>query len=42
MLERVKENLGALLVSLTEGDLAEIERISPKGFAVGARYPGSN
>ncbi|WP_419961794.1 aldo/keto reductase [Psychrobacillus sp. BM2] len=40
-LERVQENLGALQVALTEEDLAEIERISPKGFAAGARYPGS-
>lgn len=37
---RVQENLGALQVSLSEDDLAEIERISPKGFAAGARYPG--
>lgn len=39
-LERVQENLGAMQVSLSEDDLAEIERISPKGFAAGARYPG--
>ncbi|KAF4323834.1 hypothetical protein G195_003040 [Phytophthora kernoviae 00238/432] len=39
-LERVHENLGALQVSLTIDELAEIERISPKGFAAGGRYPG--
>jgi len=39
-LDRVEENLGALQVFLTEDDLAEIERISPKGIALGARYPG--
>jgi aryl-alcohol dehydrogenase-like predicted oxidoreductase len=38
-LERVQENVGALHVSLSADDLAEIERISPKGFASGARYP---
>lgn len=40
-LERVQENIGALQVSLSEDDLAAIERISPKGVAAGARYPGS-
>lgn len=40
-LERVQENFGALQVSLSEDDLMEIDRISPKGFAVGNRYPGS-
>lgn len=39
-LERVHENLGALQVSFTNDELAEIERISPKGFAAGGRYPG--
>lgn len=39
-LERVKENLGAVQVSLTAVDLAQIEIISPKGFAAGSRYPG--
>ncbi|WP_102272469.1 aldo/keto reductase [Cytobacillus massiliigabonensis] len=37
-LERVKENLGALQVTLTDEDLAEIERISPKGVASGSRF----
>lgn len=40
-LNRVQENLGALRVSLSEADLDEIERISPKEIAAGARYPGS-
>ncbi|ASA24248.1 aldo/keto reductase [Paenibacillus donghaensis] len=39
-LERVQENLGALEVVLTPADLAEIERISPKGMAAGGRFPG--
>ncbi|OAX47867.1 General stress protein 69 [Paenibacillus sp. AD87] len=39
-LERVHENLGALQVSFTNDEWAEIERISPKGFAAGERYPG--
>ncbi|SDK62604.1 Predicted oxidoreductase [Paenibacillus sp. OK060] len=39
-LERVHENLGALHVSFTNDEWAEIERISPKGFAAGGRYPG--
>jgi aryl-alcohol dehydrogenase-like predicted oxidoreductase len=39
-LERVHENLGALQVFFTNDELAEIERISPKGFAAGGRYPG--
>lgn len=37
-LERVQENLGALQVKLTVDDLAEIERISPKGVAAGSRF----
>jgi aryl-alcohol dehydrogenase-like predicted oxidoreductase len=41
-LVRVQENLGALQVTLSADDLAEIERISPKGIASGARYPESN
>lgn len=36
--ERVKENLDALQVSLTDEDLAKIERISPKGVASGSRF----
>ncbi|MCZ8523898.1 MULTISPECIES: aldo/keto reductase [Paenibacillus] len=39
-LDRVQENLGALQISLTPDDLAEIERISPKGIAAGSRFPG--
>ncbi|MGC5773135.1 aldo/keto reductase [Paenibacillus pabuli] len=39
-LERVHENLGSLQVTITDDELAEIERISPKGFAAGERYPG--
>ncbi|MDU7475407.1 MAG: aldo/keto reductase [Paenibacillus macerans] len=38
-LDRVRENLGALEVTLSAEELAEIERISPKGAAAGARYP---
>lgn len=38
-LERVAENLGALSVTLSDEELVEIERISPKGVAAGARYP---
>ncbi|MGF7047565.1 aryl-alcohol dehydrogenase-like predicted oxidoreductase [Paenibacillus sp. DS2015] len=38
-LERVAENIGALNVALSKEELAEIERISPKGIATGARYP---
>lgn len=37
-LERVQENIGALQVTLTADDLAEIERISPKGVAAGSRF----
>ncbi|MDQ0061708.1 aryl-alcohol dehydrogenase-like predicted oxidoreductase [Paenibacillus harenae] len=37
-LDRVQENLGALRVALTTDDLAEIERISPKGVAAGNRF----
>ncbi|MCP1136937.1 aldo/keto reductase [Paenibacillus polysaccharolyticus] len=38
-LERLQENLGALQVTITPEELAEIEHISPKGFAAGERYP---
>ncbi|WP_339296742.1 aldo/keto reductase [Paenibacillus sp. FSL W7-1279] len=37
-LDRVQENLGALQVTLSADDLAEIERISPKGVAAGGRF----
>jgi aryl-alcohol dehydrogenase-like predicted oxidoreductase len=33
------ENIDALEVSLSAGDLAELERIAPKGVAAGDRYP---
>ena len=33
------ENLGALDVTLTAADLAEIDRVAPKGIAAGTRYP---
>jgi aryl-alcohol dehydrogenase-like predicted oxidoreductase len=38
-LDRLQENLGALQVTITLEELAEIEQISPKGFAAGERYP---
>ncbi|MGC6589396.1 aldo/keto reductase [Paenibacillus sp. Dod16] len=37
-LDRVQENLGALQVTLSTDDLAEIERISPKDVAAGSRF----
>lgn len=37
-LDRVLENLGALEVTLSADDLAEIERISPKGVTAGSRF----
>lgn len=37
-LDRVQENLGALQVTLSADDLAEIERISPKDVAAGSRF----
>ncbi|KAB8125961.1 aldo/keto reductase, partial [Gracilibacillus oryzae] len=37
-LERVQENLGALEVKLTKEDLAEMEKIAPKGIASGGRF----
>ena len=37
-LERVRENLGALEIELSTDDLAEIERISPRGVAAGGRF----
>ena len=35
---RLEENAGATNVRLTPGDLAELDRIAPKGAAVGQRY----
>ncbi|WP_046215594.1 aldo/keto reductase [Paenibacillus wulumuqiensis] len=37
-LDRVRQNVGALDVHLSAEDLAEIERISPKGVAAGQRF----
>jgi aryl-alcohol dehydrogenase-like predicted oxidoreductase len=37
--DRLTEALGALNVTLTDNDLAAIERAVPKNAAVGARYP---
>ncbi len=37
--EYLKENVGALDVTLTEDDLARIAEMAPHGSAVGARYP---
>jgi diketogulonate reductase-like aldo/keto reductase len=34
-LERLEENLGALNVQLTSGDIDRIERVAPKGAASG-------
>jgi aryl-alcohol dehydrogenase-like predicted oxidoreductase len=35
----LEENVGALKVSLSAADLAELDRIAPKGVAAGERYP---
>lgn len=35
----LKENVGALKVTLTDSDLARLAEIAPPGAAVGARYP---
>ena len=35
----LEENVGALNVALTEGDLLELELIAPQGAASGLRYP---
>jgi aryl-alcohol dehydrogenase-like predicted oxidoreductase len=35
------QNLGALEVALTQGELDELERIAPRDVAAGARYPAS-
>jgi len=34
----LEENVGALRVKLTPGELSEIDRIAPKGVAAGQRY----
>ena len=35
----LEEDAGAVDVTLTREDLAEIDRIAPKGVAAGMRYP---
>ncbi|MEO8601094.1 MAG: aldo/keto reductase [bacterium] len=35
----LEQNLGAVSLTLTAADLAEIDRIAPKGAAAGSRYP---
>jgi aryl-alcohol dehydrogenase-like predicted oxidoreductase len=37
----LEENLGALDIRLTPGDLKQIEEISPRGAVAGSRYPES-
>ncbi|WP_318527584.1 hypothetical protein [Shouchella tritolerans] len=37
-MNRVQENFGVLKVKGTADDLAEMERISPKGVAAGGRF----
>lgn len=37
--DRLAESLGALAVTLTAADLAQIERAVPRGAAAGGRYP---
>jgi len=37
--ERLRENIGALAVSLTDDDLAQISKAVPAGAAAGLRYP---
>ena len=37
--ERLKENLGALAVTLSEAELAQIAEAIPVGAAAGLRYP---
>ena len=38
-LERLKENIAALAVSLSESELAQISEAVPVGAAAGLRYP---
>jgi aryl-alcohol dehydrogenase-like predicted oxidoreductase len=35
----LEENIASLEVTLTSEDIAELERLAPKGFAAGDRYP---
>jgi len=37
--ERLQENLGAVDVELSAGDLARLDELAPAGVAAGARYP---
>ncbi len=37
--ERVKENLQAIEIELTNDDLGRIEKVAPLGAAAGTRYP---
>ncbi|MGO4121443.1 aldo/keto reductase [Arthrobacter sp. YAF16] len=37
--ERLRENLGAVDVELSENDLARLDELAPAGVAAGARYP---
>ena len=37
--ERLKENVGALAVTLSEAELAQISDAIPVGAAAGLRYP---
>ena len=38
MADDLEENVVAAKIQLSKGDLARIEEVAPKGFAVGARY----
>ena len=38
---RLEENLGALRVTLTPGDMARLEAVIPRGAASGERYPSA-
>ncbi|MDQ1651437.1 MAG: hypothetical protein QOI35_637, partial [Cryptosporangiaceae bacterium] len=35
----LEENVGAVDVRLTQADLDRIEKVAPRGFAAGERYP---
>jgi hypothetical protein len=39
--EYLEENVGALDVKLSAGDLKRIDEAAPKGVAVGPRYPAA-
>jgi aryl-alcohol dehydrogenase-like predicted oxidoreductase len=38
-LDRLEENIGAAHLTLSKDELAQIEAVAPRGFAVGTRYP---